>query len=67
MTQDRVELETKIAQLERTVDALSGEVHQQQRQLEALQATVRLLAEQLKKRADGDDLEPHDTPPPHWG
>ena len=64
---ERVDLESKIAQLERTVDALSGELHAQQQQVEALQATVKLLAEQLKKRADGDDLEPHDTPPPHWG
>jgi len=67
MTSDRVDLESKIAQVERTVDALSGELHQQQRQIEALQASVKLLVEQLKKRADGDDLEPHDTPPPHWG
>ena len=67
MTSDRVDLESKIAQVERTVDALSGELHQQRRQIEALQASVKLLVEQLKKRADGDDLEPHDTPPPHWG
>ena len=67
MTTDRVELETKIAQLERTVDALSGELHQHQRQLEALEANVKLLVEQLKKRADGGDLEPHDTRPPHGG
>lgn len=67
MTSDRVDLESKIAQVERTVDALSGELHQQQRQIEALQASVKLLVEQLKKRADGADLEPHDTPPPHWG
>ena len=64
---ERVDLESKIAQLERTVDALSGELHAQQQQVEALQATVKLLAEQLKKRSDGDDLEPHDTRPPHWG
>ncbi|MAD34420.1 MAG: SlyX protein [Planctomycetes bacterium] len=67
MPEDRVELESKITQLERTVDALSGEVHQQQQQLEALQATIKLLADQLKKRSDGGDLEPHDTRPPHWG
>ncbi|MEC7724035.1 MAG: SlyX family protein [Planctomycetota bacterium] len=67
MANDRVELESKIAQLERTVDALSGELHEQQRALDALQAAVKVLAEQLKKRADGGDLEPHDTKPPHWG
>ena len=67
MTNDHVELESKIAQLERTVDALSGELHQQQLRIEALQASVQVLVEQLKKRADGDDLEPHDTRPPHWG
>ena len=67
MGNDRVELESKIALLERTVDALSGELHEQRQQLERLQATVRLLADQLKKKQDGDDLEPHDTKPPHWG
>lgn len=67
MEPDRIELESKIAQLERTVDALSGELHEQQQQLERLQATVKLLADQLKKKNDDDDLEPHDTRPPHWG
>jgi len=67
MQPDRIELESKIAMLERTVDALSGELHEQRKQIESLTATVKLLADQLKKKHDGDDLEPHDTKPPHWG
>ena len=67
MSNDRVELESKITQLERTVEALSGELLHQQRALDSLQAAMRLLAEQLKRRPDGDDMEPHDSKPPHWG
>ncbi|MFN3241271.1 MAG: SlyX family protein [Planctomycetota bacterium] len=67
MEPDRIELESKIAMLERTVDGLSGELHEQRKQIESLQATVRLLLDQLKKKSDDDDLEPHDTRPPHWG
>lgn len=64
---DRIELESKLAMLERTVDALSGELHEQQKSIAALQETVRVLAQELKKKAVGEDLEPHDTPPPHYG
>ena len=67
MATDRVELESKIAQLERTVDALSGELREQQRCLEGLQAAVTVLVEQLKRRSGGEEIEPHDSKPPHWG
>ncbi|MCK5943273.1 MAG: SlyX family protein [Planctomycetes bacterium] len=67
MDPERIELESKIAVLERTVDALNGELQQHGRQIEALQATVKLLADQLRKKRDDDDLEPHDSKPPHWG
>jgi uncharacterized coiled-coil protein SlyX len=67
MSSDRIDLEFKITSLERTVDALGGEVRAQQQEIERLRATVSLLAEQLKKKHNDDDLEPHDTPPPHWG
>ena len=65
---DRVELESKIAMLERTVDALSGELAEQGRRIESLQASVATLVEQFKRQRAGDDsIEPHDTRPPHWG
>ena len=44
---ERVDLESKIAQLERTVDSLSGELHAQQQQVEALHA-ARVLSLKLR-------------------
>lgn len=67
MSSERIDLESKITMLERTVDALGGELRAQQQEIERLQATVKVLADQLRKKQDGDDLEPHDTKPPHWG
>lgn len=69
MTEDRIRLESKIATLERTVDALSGELAAQQKQIEWLTRHIELLVEQIKRqRSGGDDpIEPHDTRPPHWG
>ncbi|MBL8755158.1 MAG: SlyX family protein [Planctomycetes bacterium] len=67
-----VELESKVAMLEHTVDALSGELAAHQRTIDRLQANVAALVQQLKRQrgeaADaGEPIEPHDTPPPHWG
>lgn len=67
MEPQRIELESKIAMLERTVDALSGELQEHRKQIESLLATVQVLTDQLRKKSGGDDLEPHDTKPPHWG
>lgn len=53
--------------LERTIEALSGEVATQQKQVEALAENVRLLVEQLRRQRAGEPIEPHDTRPPHWG
>lgn len=64
---DRIELESKLAMLERTVDALSGEMHEQGKRIAALQENVRVLAQELKKKSSGDEIEPHDTRPPHYG
>ncbi len=64
-----VELESKVAMLEHTVDALSGELAAHQRTIERLQANVEALVLQIKRqRSDaGEAIEPHDSPPPHWG
>lgn len=67
MSDDRVELESKIAMLERTVEALSGELHLQARAIQQLRDTVKLLAEQVAGSKSDDDLESHDTKPPHYG
>lgn len=67
MSDDRVELESKIAVLERTVEALSGELHLHAQRIQSLQDTIKLLAEQVSRGKSGDDLEQHDTKPPHYG
>jgi uncharacterized coiled-coil protein SlyX len=67
---DRIELEIKLAMLEHTVDALSGELAAHHRRLEQLQAGLEALVQQLKRQRageQGDPIEPHDTRPPHWG
>lgn len=67
MTDDRVELESKIALLERTVESLSGELHIHAQRIESLQKSVKLLAEQMARgKTDGEDIEPHNTKPPHY-
>ena len=67
MPDSRVDLESKVAMLERTVDALSDELAAQQRVLEALQTNFELLRQHLKRPPADDAIEPHDTRPPHWG
>lgn len=68
ITMDRlVELESKIAVLERTVDVLSGELAAHQRTIDRMRRDVEALVTHLKKARGEDAIEPHDTPPPHWG
>jgi len=67
MSDDRVKLESKITMLERTVETLSGELHVHAQRIQSLQDTVKLLAEQVARNKSGDDLEPHDSKPPHYG
>lgn len=66
MTDDRVELESKFAMLERTVEALSGEMHEQGRLIQALTDHVKTLSETVSHGKSGDDVEPHNTKPPHY-
>jgi uncharacterized coiled-coil protein SlyX len=67
MTDPRVELESKVAMLEHTVDALSGELAAQQKQIEMLQASLEALIQQHKRARNVEPIEPHDSRPPHWG
>lgn len=67
MSENRlVEIETKLAFQEDTLQALNTVVCQQQRQIEHLEATVKLLIEryrQLSAEAGGDDKPVHEIPP----
>ena len=67
MSNSRIELESKLAMLEHTVDALSGELAAQQRRLDAMQATLAALVQRQKGAQSAESIEPHDTRPPHWG
>jgi uncharacterized coiled-coil protein SlyX len=67
MSDARVDLESKIEVLERTVEALSGELHLHTQKIEQLQDALKLLAEQVARGKSGDGFEPHDTKPPHYG
>ncbi len=65
-----VELESKVAMLEHTVDALSGELAAHRCTLDQVREQVAALLLHWKKNRGGDGsepIEPHDTPPPHWG
>ncbi len=61
-----VELESKIAMLEHTVDVLNGELAAHQRTIDRLRNDLDAVLQQLKRQRS-ETIEPHDTPPPHWG
>jgi uncharacterized coiled-coil protein SlyX len=67
MTDRQIALESKIAVLEHTVDALSHELAAHQRSIEQLRADLGAVLLHLKKARGAEPIEPHDTPPPHWG
>lgn len=70
MTDRQIALESKIATLERTVDQLAGELAAHQFRIDRLQQDLTALVQHLRQsRAAnaGEPIEPHDTPPPHWG
>jgi uncharacterized coiled-coil protein SlyX len=70
MTDRQIALESKIATLERTVDQLAGELAAHQFTIDRLQQDLAALVQHLRQgRAAhaGEAIEPHDTPPPHWG
>lgn len=59
-----VDLEIKIAFLERTIEALSSVVNEEARARQALEH--RLAALESSIRAGGDNVGPQHDPPPHY-
>ncbi|WP_213995064.1 SlyX family protein [Arsukibacterium sp.] len=65
MQQQLIELESKLAFQEDTVNSLNNELHQHQQRIEKLQQQVMLLAEKLRQLPDDQGiLRPEEEPPP---
>lgn len=65
MDEHRIDLEAKLAFLERTVDALSTSMHEQAKTIDRLER--RLVRLEQRNASDvGPGVEPHDSPPPHY-
>ena len=63
--QDRVALEAKVAFLERSVELTNEVLVEQARSIQELVERIAGLERELAGE-DGDDLAPHDSPPPHY-
>lgn len=62
-----VELETKLAFQEDTIQALNDAICQQQKQIDHLEATCKLLVDRIKALATATDAAvPTDEKPPHY-
>lgn len=68
MQQQLIELESKLAFQEDTVDSLNNELHQHQVRIEKLQQQVMLLAEKLRQLPDDQGIlsAEEEPPPPHY-
>lgn len=62
-----VDIETKLAYLEDSVDALTQTAHRQEKQIEQLETACRRLIERIAEMAAGMDAgQPLDERPPHY-
>ena len=62
-----IELESKLAFLERTVEEMSRVMGEQGTEILQLQRTLQRLASKLEQAAEeSDDGPPHHDPPPHY-
>ncbi len=69
MTDDEriIRIETKIAYQEDTIQSLNEVVCRQQKQIEQLQATCKVLIERLDELSDANNTaKPVDEIPPHY-
>ena len=69
MSEDRLlELETKLAFQENTVNELSDQLYVQQRRIEELELSCKYLLNQLTEMADNEGNEggPANDKPPHY-
>jgi len=63
-----IELETRIAFQEDTIQQLSDVIYRQQKQIDKLEQICKLLGERLQEMATGDFINPSpaDEKPPHY-
>ena len=66
MNTDRIDLEAKVAFLERTLDTLSEELHEQGQTLDALTQRLSRLEARAASKGSDHEVGPHDAPPPHY-
>lgn len=66
MTTDQIELETKIAFLEKTVAELGDTLYQQHKQLDVMQKKIDETTAQLKSFAEQTGIDPAFEKPPHY-
>lgn len=61
-----IDLETRIAFQEDTIQALSDEIYRQQKELERLQQLSSLMLQRLQDVYEGGSNGPVDEKPPHY-
>jgi len=61
---DRIDLKTKIAFLERAIEELSAVVHEESRARQLLQQRLDRL--ENSQASGGPEVGPQDDPPPHY-
>ena len=60
-----VDLEARIAHQDQAINDLSNEIYQQQRQIEQLETTCKILLEHSQQPATADGIQ-NDEKPPHY-
>ncbi len=61
-----IDLETRIAFQEDSIQALSDEIYRQQKELDRLQQLCNLMLQQLQDVSGGGSNGPVDEKPPHY-
>lgn len=66
MRDDQVELETKVAFLEKSIAELSDVLYSQHQQIERLEEQSQRMSDQLKALAEDAGIDPGFSKPPHY-
>ena len=61
-----IDLETRLAFQEDTIQALSDEIYRQQKELDRLQQMCALMLQRLQDVSEGGPNDPVDEKPPHY-